>query len=187
MRRLGIFAFFAFLMSMCFLKIDDGDGGGGDGGDGDIFDEELDDTTPPPPKDGDKKDGDGQKEEKKPPAKDTKPDPDKMLLEEIRQERALNEITKDLKKEYGDFDMEKVISKLKEMEKENPGSGNKLFNKAGIELVHLKYFANQEAEGEFDGKGGRGTKAPTKQDLIAKINKGEASDDERQSFFAEYA
>ena len=185
MRRLGTFAFFAFLMSMCFLKIDGGDGGGGDG---DIFDKDLDDEgDTPPANDGDKKDGDGKKEETKPPAKDTKPDPDKMLLDEIRQERALNEITKDLKKEHGDFDMEKVISKLKEMEKENPGSGNKLFNKAGIELVHLKYFANQEAEGEFDGKGGRGTKAPTKQDLIAKINKGEASDDERQSFFAEYA
>lgn len=186
MKRLGIFAFFAFLMSMCFMKAVDDDGAGG--GDDDIFDKDLDDEgATPPVQDGDKKDGDGKKEETKSPAKENTPDPDKMLLDEIRQERALNEITKDLKKEHGDFDMEKVIEKLKEMEKENPGSGNKLFNKAGIELVHLKYFANQEAEGEFDGKGGRGTKAPTKQDLIAKINKGEASDDERQSFFAAYA
>ena len=182
MRRLGIFAFFAFLMSMCFLKIDDGEGAGGDG---DIFDEELDDTTPPPAKD-DKKGGDDKKPDDKPPAKETKPDPDKMLLEEIRQERALNEITKDLKKEHGDFDMEKVIAKLKEMEKENPGSGNKLFNKAGIELVHLKYFANQEAEGEFDGNGGRGAKAPTDDELIDKINSGKASIADELAFYKQY-
>lgn len=184
MKRLGIFAFFAFLMSMCFMKAVDDDGAGS--GEGDIFDEELNDTTPPAD-DSDKKDGDDKKAETKPPAKEKTPDPDKMLLDEIRQERALNEITKDLKAEHGDFDMEKVIAKLKEMEKTNPGSGNKLFNKAGIELVHLKYFSNTESEGEFDGNGGRGTKAPTKDELIAKINKGEASDDERQAFYAEFA
>ena len=109
-----------------------------------------------------------------------------MLLDEIRQERALNEITKDLKAEHVDFDMEKVIAKLKEMEKENPGSGNKLFNKAGIELIYLKYFTNQKAEGEFDGKGGRGTKAPTEDELVEKINKGEASDKERNALFLQF-
>lgn len=185
MKRFGIFAFFTFLMSMCFMKVADDDGAGG--GDGDIFDEELDDDKTPPAKD-EKKEGDGKKEETKPPAKETiTPDPDKMLLEEIRQERALNEITKELKAEHGDFDMDKVIAKLKEMEKANPGSGNKLFNKNGIELVHLKYFAGGENEGEFDGSSGRGGKAPTKEEIISKINKGEATDDERQAFYAQFA
>lgn len=185
MKRLGIFSFCSLLLSMCLFHIVGDEGGGGEG---DIFDDELDDQIPSSPTEAnDKKEGDGKKAETKPPAKDEATEADKTLLEEIRQERALNEITKDLKAQYGDFNMDKVIAKLKEMEKENPGSGNKLFNKAGIELVHLKHFADVETEGDFDSKGGRGSKAPTKQDLISKINKGEASDDERQSFFAEYA
>lgn len=183
MKRFGIFAFFAFLMSMCFMKVVDDDGAGG----ADIFDEELDDGGETPPAEDEKKEGDGKAAEAKPPAKEITPDPDKMLLEEIRQERALNEITKELKAEHGDFDMDKVIAKLKEMEKANPGSGNKLFNKNGIELVHLKYFAGGENEGEFDGSSGRGGKAPTSDELIAKINKGEASDKERLALFAKYA
>ncbi len=183
MKRLGMFTWFFFLMSMCFLKIDDGEGAGGSD---DIFDEELDDNTPLAD-DGKKKDGDGKKEETKPPAKETTPDPDKMLLDEIRQERVLNQIIKEFTKEYGDgFNMDQVIAKLEEMEKENPGSGNKLFNKAGIELVHLKYFANQEAEGEFDGSSGRSKKAPSENELIEKINKGEASDKERTALFAQF-
>lgn len=182
MKRLGMFSWFFFLMSMCFLKIDDGEGAGGD-----IFDEDLDDGGETAPAKDEKKGGDEKKPDDKPPAKETKPDPDKMLLEEIRQERALNEITKDLKAEHADFDMDKVIAKLQEMEKANPGSGNKLFNKAGIELVHLKHFANQEAEGEFDGSSGRSIKAPSTDELIDKINKGEASDKEEAAFYARYA
>lgn len=185
MKRLNIFALFSFLMGMCFMRAVDDDGAGGGEG-SDIFDEDLDDTASSGVA-GEKKEGDGTKAETKPPAKEAAPDPDKMLLEEIRQERALNDITKELKAEHGDFEMDKVIAKLKEMEKEKPGSGNKLFNKAGIELVHLKYFANAESDGEFDGKGGRGSKAPSKDELISKINKGEASDDERQAFYAQFA
>lgn len=181
MKRLGMFAWFFFLMSMCLLRIDDGEGAGG--GDGDIFDEDLDDISP---KDEGKKEGDGEKDKAKPPAKETTPDPDKMLLEEIRQERALGDITKSLKAEHDGFDMEKVIAKLKEMEKEKPGSGNSLFNKAGIELIHLKHFANQESDGEFDASGGRGSKAPTSDELIEKINSGKATPEEEFSFYKQY-
>lgn len=181
MKRLGFFTFFSFLLSMCFLCIVDDDGAGGDDPD---LDTDLDDDD----KEEDKKGAQEKKPDAKPPSKDDAPDPDKMLLEEIRQERVLNSITKEMKVQYGDgFDMGKVVDKLKEMEAKEPGSGNKLFNKAGIELMHLKHFNHYGSDNEFDGTSGRGGKPISTDELIGKINKGEASDDERKAFFAKYA
>lgn len=179
MKRLGMFSFFSFLLSLCFLKAIDDDGAGG--GDEDILDKDLDDDVGGEPKKADE----GKKEEEKPPAIDEN---DKALLEEIRQEKALAQISKDMKAQYGDsFDMDAIKSKLQAMEKENPGSGQALFDKKGIELTYLKHFANKSKDGEFDANSGRGSKQLSSDELIDKINKNEASDAERAALFAKYA
>lgn len=179
MKRLGMFSFFSFLLSLCFLKAIDDDGAGGD--DDGLLDKDLDDDLG----DAAKKADEGKKEEEKPPAIDEK---DKALLEEIRQEKALSQITKEMKAQYGDdFDMDAIKSKLQAMEKESPGSGQALFDKKGIELTYLKHFANKSKDGEFDANSGRGTKQLNADELIEKINKNEASDAERAALFAKYA
>ena len=181
MKRWGIFAFFSFLMAMCIMRaVDDEGAGGGD----DILDKDLDDDAEGDKKDTDKKPDGDKAPDAKPPAKDE----NASLLEEIRQERALNSIAKEKKAQYGDgFDIDKIVGKLKEMEAKEVGSGSKLFNKAGIELMHLKHFANPNSDNEFDGSSGRGGKALSTDELVSKLNKGEASDEERKAFYAQYA
>lgn len=180
-RHLGIFAFFSFLFSFLMMNIVEDDGAGG--GDDDVFDKDLDDEG------GDDKASD----DKKAPASEDKKTPsisdeDKTLLEELKQERALNDITKEMKAQYGDsFDMDAIKAKLQEMEKEKPGSGQALFNKVGIENTFLKHFANKGSDDEFDAGGGRGSKSLSTDELIGKINSGEASDSERAAFYAKYA
>ena len=43
MKRLGMFSFFSFLLSLCFLKVVDDDGAGGD--DDGLLDKDLDDDA----------------------------------------------------------------------------------------------------------------------------------------------
>ena len=179
MKRLGMFSFFSFLLSLCFLKAVDDDGAGGD--DDGLLDKDLDDDAG----DESKKVEESKKAEEKPPAIDEK---DKELLDELRQEKALSLITKEMKAQYGDdFDMDAIKSKLQAMEKESPGSGQALFDKKGIELTYLKHFANKSKDGEFDANSGRGTKQLDTDELIDKINKNEASDEERMALFVKYA
>lgn len=178
MKRLGMFSFFSFLFALCFLKVVDDDGAGGAD---DLLDKDLDDDAG----DEGKKADEEKKVDAKPPAIDEK---DKAFLEELKQEKALSAIEKEMKAQYGDsFDMAAITSKLQEMEKEKPGSGQALFDRKGIELVHLKHFANKDKGGEFDGSSGRGTRALNADELIDKINKNEASDEERTAFFIKYA
>lgn len=176
----GIFAFFGFLLSLCMMRAVDDDGAGGN--DDDLLDKDLDDDAS---KDADKKGDENKKDDAKPPSIS---DDDKALLEEVRQERALNQITKEMKAQYGDgFDMDAIKAKLKEMEDKTPGSGQALFNRQGIELMHLKHFANKGSDDEFDASGGRGSKNLSTDELVLKINKGEASDEERKALYAKYA
>ena len=178
MRKWGIFSFFAFLMSLCIMRAVDDDGAGGD--DDSLLDKDLDDDST-----GEKKVEEKTKVEDKTPPLDEKYI---KLLDEVHQERALNTITKDMRAQYGDgFDMDAIRNKLLEMEKESPGSGEALFDRKGIELVYLKHFHNSNGEGEFDGNGGRGAKPLSADELILKINKGEASEEERKAFFSRYA
>lgn len=180
-KHLGIFTFFSFLFSFLMTNIVDDDGAGG--GDDDILDKDLEDDKGEEKKDAGEKDP-------KPNEKKVEGigDEDKALLDELKQERALNQITKEMKAQYGDsFDMDAITAKLNEMEKEKPGSGQALFNKVGIENTFLKHFANKGSDDEFDGNGGRGPKQLSTDELIGKINSGEASETERQAFFAKYA
>ncbi len=182
MRKYGFLpAFFALLFGFMFFRVVEEESGGGGSDDlDDDLDTDLDDD-----KDEDEG-GDTDTSKDKPPG-ETFSEEDKNTLEEFRQEKALGSITKDMKAEYGDdFDMDKIVEHLKEMDKKDPGSGQALFNKTGIENIFLKNFQGQSDDGEF-GSRGRGSVAPTQEELIGKINKGEASDNEKTAFYSKYA
>lgn len=114
-------------------------------------------------------------------------DDDRALLAQVRQERELEAIDKDFKKAYGEgFNLDKVIDKIQEMEKESPGSGASMFNRVGIENIYLKHFNNAQSGGVFESGSGRGTVAPSRDELIDKINRGVASEDEQLSLYEKF-
>lgn len=172
--------FWVMLLMMFGLGIVSHEGAGGDD---DLLDTDLDtldegegDTPPPPVKD--------EEEKKEPPSAVS--EEDKALLEQLRQERALGDIEKEMRAEYGEgFKMSDIVAHLKELEAKEPGKGNALFNRTGIENVYLKHFARKSGP-EFDGAG-RGGAPLSGDELIAKINNGEASDKERHAFYSKYA
>jgi hypothetical protein len=104
----------------------------------------------------------------------------------MQQATQLSQMQADFRKSYPDFDMQKITDKILEIDEKNPGAGDALLNPVGIENVYLKYFhgkAQERVDDEFDIARGTGGGVGTKE-LISKINKGEASDSERQALYA---
>lgn len=104
----------------------------------------------------------------------------------MQQATQLSQMQADFRKSYPDFDMQKITDKILEIDEKNPGAGDALLNPVGIENVYLKYFHGKVAsrdDDEFDIARGTGGGVGTKE-LISKINKGEASDSERQALYA---
>lgn len=104
----------------------------------------------------------------------------------MQQATQLSQMQADFRKSYPDFDMQKITDKILEIDEKNPGAGDALLNPVGIENVYLKYFHGKAAsrdDDEFDIARGTGGGVGTKE-LISKINKGEASDSERQALYA---
>lgn len=121
-------------------------------------------------------------------------DEDKKTLEELkeyadkqRQKEELREYEEELKAKHGqDFSMKKIVDFCTKLNEKNPGSGDAVFNRAGIEALWLAHFAKKGSDNEFDGSG-RGAPALTNEQLIEKINSGEASDEEAYKIYAQYA
>lgn len=121
------------------------------------------------------------------------PDDDVKLSKEeysdfkrMQQATQLSQMQADFRKSYPDFDMQKITDKILEIDEKNTGAGDALLNPVGIENVYLKYFHGKAAsrdDDEFDIARGTGGGVGTKE-LISKINKGEASDSERQALYA---
>ena len=104
----------------------------------------------------------------------------------MQQATQLSQMQADFRKSYPDFDMQKITDKILEIDEKNPGAGDALLNPVGIENVYLKYFHGKAAsrdDDEFDIARGTGGGVSTKE-LISKINKGEASDSEKQALYA---
>ena len=104
----------------------------------------------------------------------------------MRQAAQLSQMETDFRKSYPDFDMQKVTDKILEMDEKNPGTGDALLTPVGIENVYLKFFhgkAQVQVDDEFDIARGTGGGVSVKE-LIGKINKGEASDSEKQTLYA---
>ena len=107
-------------------------------------------------------------------------------FQRMRQAAQLSQMETDFKKSYPDFNMKKITDKILEINEKNPGAGDVLLNPVGMENVYLKYFhgkAQEQTDDEFDVARGTGGGASVKE-LIGKINKGEASDSERQALYA---
>lgn len=190
MKHFGMFAWiFSFFIFNFFIVEDEGGGGYEDE---DLLNEPLED-------DGEEKKEDEKKEvdtnPKQPPdtQKSSLSDEDKEAIRRAReyadkaeQAEELKSLEVGFKAQYGDeFSMDEIVAHLKEMEKEEKGSGDALFNPVGIENIFLKHFANR-ASGTFEG-GGRGDVPISREVLIGKLNKGEASDEEEMNFYAKYA
>ena len=107
-------------------------------------------------------------------------------FQRMRQAAQLSQMETDFRKSYPDFDMQKVTDKILEMDEKNPGTGDALLTPVGIENVYLKFFhgkAQTQVDDEFDIARGTGGGVSVKE-LIGKINKGEASDSEKQTLYA---
>lgn len=101
----------------------------------------------------------------------------------MRQERTLNEMEREFQMEYPDFKMSDVLGHIKEVQKENPALAERLFTPVGIENIYLKHFKGKKsADDEFDT--GRAISGSANSDeMISKINRGEASDSEKLNFY----
>nr|DAQ98808.1 MAG TPA: hypothetical protein [Caudoviricetes sp.] len=107
-------------------------------------------------------------------------------FQRMRQSAQMAQLETDFKKSYPDFNMKKITDKILEIDEKNPGAGDMLLNPVGFENVYLKFFhgkAQEQTEDEFDVARGTGGGASVKE-LVGKINKGEASDSEKQALYA---
>ena len=100
-------------------------------------------------------------------------------FQRMRQAAQLSQMETDFRKSYPDFDMQKITDKILEMDEKNPGIGDALLTPVGIENVYLKFF---HGKAQAQGTGG----GVSIQELIGKINKGEASDSEKQAFYSRF-
>ncbi len=109
-------------------------------------------------------------------------------FQRMRQAAQLSQMETDFRKSYPDFDMQKITDKILEIDEKNPGAGDALLTPVGLENVYLKFFhgkAQEQTEDEFDIARGTGGGVSVKE-LIDKINKGEASDSEKQAFYSRF-
>nr|DAN82246.1 MAG TPA: hypothetical protein [Caudoviricetes sp.] len=109
-------------------------------------------------------------------------------FQRMRQAAQLSQMETDFRKSYPDFDMRKITDKILEIDEKNPGAGDALLTPVGLENVYLKFFhgkAQEQTEDEFDIARGTGGGVSVKE-LIGKINKGEASDSEKQAFYSRF-
>lgn len=109
-------------------------------------------------------------------------------FQRMRQAAQLSQMETDFRKSYPDFDMQKITDKILEIDEKNPGAGDALLTPVGFENVYLKFFhgkAQEQTEDEFDIARGTGGGVSVKE-LIGKINKGEASDSEKQAFYSRF-
>ena len=107
-------------------------------------------------------------------------------FQRMRQAAQLSQMETDFRKSYPDFDMQKITDKILEIDEKNPGAGDALLTPVGLENVYLKFFhgkAQEQTDDEFDIARGTGGGVSVKE-LIGKINKGEASDSEKQALYA---
>ena len=102
----------------------------------------------------------------------------------MEQERQLKELETDFKKEYRDFNMQKVLDKMFELDEKNKGYLEKNFNPTGIENVYLKYFKGAPQDDEYDVVHGKGGSAIDRGEMARRINKGEISQEEKLAYLA---
>nr|DAR27002.1 MAG TPA: hypothetical protein [Caudoviricetes sp.] len=163
-----------------------------------IYDQDLDtaEVVQPEMKEAQASQKDSQKPQEVSEAKaPAAPDDDVKLSKEeysdfkrMQQATQLSQMQADFRKSYPDFDMQKITDKILEIDEKNPGAGDALLNPVGIENVYLKYFHGKAAsrdDDEFDIARGTGGGVSVKE-LIGKINKGEASDSEKQAFYSRF-
>ncbi len=173
---------FSLFFGFMFLGIVEDDGAGsGEDDNNDVGDENIDDEN----LDDGKKDKDKPKDKKDESPASALSDEDREALEELKTSKALTSITNGIKKRHPEFDssaMDKIVTHLKEMDTKDKGSGQELFNAAGIELTYLNEFKNaSEDDPAFEG--GRGGRETSLEELTTKVKNGNANPHEREALF----
>ncbi|AQW87106.1 hypothetical protein CPIN18021_0259 [Campylobacter pinnipediorum subsp. caledonicus] len=104
----------------------------------------------------------------------------------MEQERELDEIDKTMKNKYSDFNVRKIIDKILEFDKKDPGFADLYYNPMGFENIYLTHFKDKQVEDdEFDT--GRGMAGGISMDeRIEKMNRGEASYDDKLGFYSKF-
>lgn len=107
-------------------------------------------------------------------------------MQELLQERAVNNAVSDIKGRFGDFDLNAVHTHLKELHKSDPAKAEALNNPAGWELIWEAKLSPKSVTADavnsgrnVDADGGRGA-------LVDRVKNGEASVHERASLFEKY-
>ena len=104
-----------------------------------------------------------------------------------RQREELNVLESNLKEKYSDFDMKKVTTFLKEIDKKSPGRGDMLFNAEGIELIWKSEFMNANNDDKFDTTNGSGGISKDETELIEKIKQDTANVDDELRLWSRFA
>ena len=107
-------------------------------------------------------------------------------FQRMRQAAQLSQVETDFRKSYPDFDMQKVMDKILEMDEKNPGTGDALLTPVGIENVYLKFFhgkAQAQVDDEFDIARGTGG-GVDRSEMMKRINKGEISQSEKYAYLS---
>lgn len=106
-------------------------------------------------------------------------------LKRMQQQEALRELESNFKKKHPDFDMAKITQKILDMDEKDPGVAQMYFNEIGIENIYLNHFKGKSVETDDEFDVSRGINGGVSQDeLISKINSGEASYEDTLSLFA---
>lgn len=107
-------------------------------------------------------------------------------MQELLQERAVNNAVSDIKGRFGDFDLSAVHTHLKELHKSDPAKAEALNTPAGWELIWEAKLSPKSVSADavnsgrnVDADGGRGA-------LVDRVRNGEASIHERASLFEKY-
>lgn len=105
----------------------------------------------------------------------------------MRQERTLNEMERQFQKDYPDFKMSDVLSHIKKVEKDDPALAQSLLNPVGMENIYLKHFKGKKSVDVDEFDTARGMNGGVNADeIISKINKGEATDSEKHNFYKRF-
>lgn len=140
-RKFGIFAFFAFLFSMMLFRVVDDDGVGAD----DIGDFVIEDDEPESKQQAEQQEEPNVKPKEIEEIENKEIEELKAFKEELERERAVNEAVAELTEKYPSFDVNKIVTELQRIAKEEgEDKAEALNNPLGWENLYLTKFKKDE-------------------------------------------
>jgi len=107
-------------------------------------------------------------------------------MQELLQERAVNNAVADIKGRVSDFNLDAVHNHLKEIHKTDPARAEALNNPSGWELLYKAEIAPKSVSADAVNSGRNVDAEGGRQALINRVKQGDASVHERASIFEKY-